>query len=224
MFKKVLVVEDFDSINETLVQSLAKMGIKKVVETSKYCDDALLRLKVAAQENQPFDLLITDLSFIEDHREVTLKSGIELIEKVREENLDIKIIVYSIENKSFKIRELFNKYKINGYVAKSRKSLEYLKTAVETISYTDGNYMSPEISLQMYDHKNINEINSYDIDLLRYLSNGISQDEIERLLKERGVMPNSKSSVEKRIAKLKDYFKANNILHLITIAKDLGII
>jgi ribosome-associated translation inhibitor RaiA len=38
------------------------------------------------------------------------------------------------------------------------------------------------------------------------------------------IKPNSKSSIEKRVARLKDLFKANNNIHLIAIVKDLGII
>ena len=37
------------------------------------------------------------------------------------------------------------------------------------------------------------------------------------------ISPYHKSTIEKRIGKLKDYFKANNTVHLISIAKDLGI-
>jgi hypothetical protein len=37
------------------------------------------------------------------------------------------------------------------------------------------------------------------------------------------IIPNG-SSIEKRINKLKIYFKANNNVHLIAIAKDLGLV
>ena len=56
------------------------------------------------------------------------------------------------------------------------------------------------------------------------LSIGISQENIEAEFKKEGISPNSKSSIEKHINKLKIYFKANNTVHLVAIAKDLGII
>jgi two-component system capsular synthesis response regulator RcsB len=47
---------------------------------------------------------------------------------------------------------------------------------------------------------------------------------MEPLFKKLNITPNSKSYIEKRVSKLKDYFKANNNIHLIAITKDLGII
>jgi protein associated with RNAse G/E len=69
----------------------------------------------------------------------------------------------------------------------------------------------------------IKEIDSFDVKLIQQLALGISQDEMEFKFKEMGISPSSKSSIEKRISKLKDYFKATNTVHLIAIAKDLGI-
>lgn len=42
--------------------------------------------------------------------------------------------------------------------------------------------------------------------------------------KNKGIMPHGSSSIEKRINKLKIYFKARNNVHLIAIAKDLGLV
>jgi hypothetical protein len=58
--------------------------------------------------------------------------------------------------------------------------------------------------------------------LLKLLSNGYILEEISREFKNTGIIPNGSSSIEKRINKLKIYFKANNNVHLIAIAKDLG--
>lgn len=47
---------------------------------------------------------------------------------------------------------------------------------------------------------------------------------METVFKQEGIFPNSKSSIEKHINKLRIYFKANNTVHLVAIAKDLGIV
>ena len=70
----------------------------------------------------------------------------------------------------------------------------------------------------------VNEIDDYDIQLIKQLSFGVAQEKMDEKFKEMGITPNSKSSIEKRVGKLKDYFKANNTVHLIAIAKDLGVI
>ena len=49
MFTKVLIAEDFDSINIALIQTLESMGVKEI-EHAKYCDDALLKAKKAIQK------------------------------------------------------------------------------------------------------------------------------------------------------------------------------
>ena len=71
--------------------------------------------------------------------------------------------------------------------------------------------------------KTINEIDEYDIQLIKQLSLGVPQEKMDSKFQELGITPNSKSTIEKRVSRLKDYFKANNTTHLIAIAKDLGI-
>ncbi|MNR56631.1 hypothetical protein D3C85_1772410 [compost metagenome] len=63
-----------------------------------------------------------------------------------------------------------------------------------------------------------------DIHILKHLAEGTSQDEIIEIFKNSDIKPNSKSAIEKRLSKLKDFFKANNTVHLVSITKDMGII
>ncbi len=221
MFKKVLLAEDFDSINLAVKQTLESLGVAEI-QYVKYCDDALLKIKRAIQDNQPFDLLISDLSFNQDHRTVTIKTGDELITLARKEQPNLKIIAYSVEDKGFRIKSLLEDLEIDGYVYKNRYSLEQLKTAVKTI-LEGKKYITPEMAHLLND-TSLLEIDNYDMQLIKQLSNGIAQDKMDEKFKELGIEPNSKSSIEKRIGKLKDYFKANNTVHLIAIAKDLGIV
>ncbi|MEZ7507138.1 response regulator [Flavobacterium sp. Arc2] len=222
MFKKVLVAEDLDSISITVVQALETLSIPEI-EHSKYCDDAFLKIKKALHDNAPYDLLITDLSFKSDHRENKLTCGDELIEAVKQIQPNIKTIVFSIEDKSYRIKSLFNNLGINAYVSKSRTSIPELKIAVENIFKTEEKNVSSELVYALND-KSLLEIEAYDISLLKLLSNGCTLDEISISFKNSGIIPNGSSSIEKRINKLKIYFKANNNVHLIAIAKDLGLI
>jgi len=221
MFKKVLVAEDFDSINLAVIQTLKELGITEI-EHVKYCDDALLKIKRANLDEKPFDLLISDLSFVADHRKITLQSGEDLIQSVKKEQPEIKIIVYSIEDKTFRIKSLFDNLNINAFVLKGRKSIVALKTAINTVLDDNQKYISPELA-HIFQDKVINEIDNFDIELIKQLSFGIPQDKMDEKFKELGITPNSKSTIEKRISKLKDYFRASNTVHLIAIAKDLGI-
>jgi two-component system capsular synthesis response regulator RcsB len=222
MFKKVLIVDDIDFNDIAAVQVLEELEVPEIA-FSKYCDDALLKIKKAYKDNEPYQLLISDLSFKVDHNKNTLNSGEELIAAVKLLFPEIKIIAFSIEDKSYRIKTLFDKYKINGFVMKGRDSIAELKKAIKTVYLDTQKYLSPELSYILQD-KTVNEIDNYDIQLIKYLSIGVTQENMEFTLKENGITPNSKSTIEKRINKLKIYFKANNTTHLVAIAKDLGLV
>jgi len=221
MFKKVLIAEDFDSINLAVMQALNDIGVANI-QHAKYCDDAQLKIKKALLDNEPFDLLISDLSFKQDHRQVILESGDQLITWAKQHQPTLPIIVHSIEDKSYRIKSLFQDQNIDGFVAKGRKSIDQLKTAIHQLSEKNTKYISPEMAHLLQD-KTINEIDEYDIQLIKQLSLGVPQEKMDSKFQELGITPNSKSTIEKRVSRLKDYFKANNTTHLIAIAKDLGI-
>jgi len=222
MFHKVLVAEDLDSISMTIVQALVELSVLEI-HHAKYCDDAFLKIKKALHDEEPFDLLISDLSFKPDHRENSLSTGEELIDAVKKVQPNIKTIVFSIEDKSFRIKSLFNNSGINAYLLKGRNSIPQLKNAVENIFNSEKKIISPELSHLLRD-KSILEIEAYDLSLLKFLSKGLILDEIALEFKKSEIIPNGSSSIEKRINKLKIYFKASNNVHLIAIAKDLGLV
>lgn len=221
MFKKILLAEDFDTINIAVIDTLKNLSVADY-NHAKYCDEALLKIRKAIHDGDPFDLLITDLSFIPDGRPTALNSGEDLIAAVRKIQPEIKIIVFSIEDKPFRIRTLFQKYLIAGYVFKGRNSIGELKKAI-SMAYANGIYISPALSHVRADNS-VNEIDDYDIELLKLLSQGLTQSEISLDLKNRGVSPSSTSALEKRINRLKIYFRANNNVQIVVIAKDLGFI
>lgn len=222
MIKKVLIAEDFDSINLSVIHTLNQLGITEV-EHVKYCDDAILKLKKSIVDNTPFDLFITDLSFEKDHRKTIVESGEEVIAIIRSLMPELKIIVYSVEDRNLKIKNLFEKFKINAYVHKGRNSIEGLKAAINFLIDKNEIFYSPETQ-NILRNKDTHQIDEIDIQIIKQLSNGVKQDDLEARLKELGIKASSKSSIEKRLSKLKDSFRANNPTHLIAIAKDLGII
>ena len=222
MFNKVLVAEDLDSISITVGQALEELSVPEI-HHAKYCDDALLKVKKALLDDAPYDLLISDLSFKTDHRENQLSCGDELIAAVKKIQPSIKTIVFSIEDKSFRIKSLFNDLGINAFVAKGRNSIPELKKAILCVFKNESKILSQELAHALRD-KSLIEIETYDISILKSLSRGFTVDEIASDFKNSGIIPNGSSSIEKRINKLKTFFKASNNVHLIAIAKDLGLV
>lgn len=222
MFTKVLIAEDIDFNNIAVVQVLEELMVSKI-DYAKYCDDALIKIKKAYLDQEPYQLLITDLSFKPDYRVNKLDSGEELIAAVKHLYPEIKVIAFSIENKSFLIKSLFEKLDINAFVMKGRNSIPELKKAILSTFQNDEKYISPELS-HIFQNKTVQEIDNYDLELIKYLSIGVSQENMEAKFKEVGINPSSKSTIEKRITKLKIYFNAKNPTHLVAIAKDLGLV
>lgn len=220
-FKKVLVAEDFDGFNVAVREALGMLQITDSEHVS-YCDDALLRIKRALFDGAPFDLLITDLSFARDHRKVSIETGMELIAAAKEIQPSLQVIVFSVEKRTHSVNYLFNDLGIQGYVLKGRGNIPEIKRAIQTICAGD-RYISHDISHILAD-KSLEEIEDYDLKLMQLLSEGMSQSDISDQFQKELVSPSSVSSVEKRINRLKLTLRANNNVHLIAIAKDLGLI
>jgi len=221
MFKKVLVSDDLGCTNEGVLSVIKSLKIKHA-EQAQYCDDACLKIKRTQLDLDPFDLFITDLSFVKDHREQKYTSGKELIIALKKEYPHLKIIVYSVDDRLQKVRFLMNVHQTNGYVCKGRQGLVELENAIHAV-YKNEIYVSPQLKPAL-SPKNDLEIEDFDILLIKLLSNGLSQEEISAHFKNENRSPNSLSSIEKRLNKLRIQFKANNAIHLVSIVKDLGLI
>ncbi|GAA4163929.1 hypothetical protein GCM10022217_33680 [Chryseobacterium ginsenosidimutans] len=220
MFKKILIAEDHESINLSVQKTLEDLNIPNV-DYVYYCDDALAKIQKSIRENEPYDLLITDLYYEEDHREQEIKDGKELIQKIREIQPSLKIIVFSAEHKSGVINSLFKEYEINGYVRKARNDSKELKKSIASV-YINENYLSLDMK---QDVKKFNsyEFSAYDITVVTLLSKGVLQKNIPVHLLEKGIKY-SLSSVEKKLNSLKEDLEVTSNEQLVAFCKDIGII
>jgi len=221
MFKRVLLSEDLDTIGKGIMTLMEELQIEDVFHT-QYCDEAYLNIRKSAQDNNHYDLLITDLSFIPDFRPQKIDSGEVLIEKVRKNYPAVKIIVYSVEDRPERVRHLTNKLKVDAYVSKGRKGLWDLKDAIKEVSQGK-TYVSPDLDRKIKAKPPV-ELMDSDIKMLRMISLGHSQSQISEHFKEINMTPSSLSAIEKRLGQLRHHFGASNAIHLISITKDLGLI
>ena len=221
MFKKILIAEDQEMGSLSVQKTLEELNIPNV-DYVYYCDDALAKIKKSIRENDPYDLLITDLSYEEDHHLQNIKDGKELIEEVRDLQPSLKVIVFSSEHKSGIIDSLFNDCKINGFVRKARNDSKELKKAIAAV-YVNESYLSLDLKQEV---KKLNsyEFTSYDITLVSLLSQGVLQKNIPTYLQNNHITPNSLSSVEKKLNSLKEALEVTSNEQLIAFCKDLGII
>ena len=220
MFNKVLIAEDHEIRNLGVIKTLEELQITDY-EFVSYCDDAVSKLKTAISEENPYDLLITDLSFDTDFREQKLSSGQELIAEVRQLQPNIKIIAFYIEKKPSIIDELFKKHHINGFVSKGRNDGKELKSAIKKVF--ENKIVIPQEIINSI-RNNSFEFTNYDVYLVELLAKGWRQQEIEDHFKNTNIKPDSRSSIEKRLSELRESLSAKNNTEMVVLCKDLGII
>ena len=221
MLKKVLIAEDFESTNFSLQKLLEEFGVP-VVDFVYYCDDAYSKLRNAIDENSPYDLLITDLNFEEDHYVQDLKSGEDLIKAAKKLQSNLKLLVFSANTKSGVVDRLAKNYNIDAFVRKARSDSKNLKYALEAIQ--NGERFFSEDLKNSVRKLNTFEFSNYDISLIDLLAKGIMVKEMPKVLEEKQIKPFGLSSIEKRISLLKDSLNLPNNAQLVAFCKDLGII
>lgn len=221
MFKKVLIAEDHESINISVQKTLEDLVIPNI-DYVFYCDDAIGKIQKALREEHPYDLLITDLYYEDDHHEQNLKDGKDLIRKAKEIQPNLKVIVFSAEHKTGVIENLFSEYQINGYVRKARNDSKDLKKSITSV-YIGEEYLSFDLKQDMKKF-NSYEFSTFDITLVSLLSKGVLQKNIPIHLEDRNIKPASLSSVEKRLNSLKEDLQINSNEQLVAFCKDIGII
>ncbi|WP_025142215.1 response regulator transcription factor [Pedobacter jeongneungensis] len=221
MFKRILIAEDQETQNISLQTTLADLSIEKP-EYVYYCDDALTWIKNSIRAEQPYDLLVTDLSFVEDHNKQRIAGGVELIQAAKKVQPSLKILVFSVENKSAVIDMLFKELHIDGYVRKARHDAQYLKLAINAI-YNDKKYLSPDLKLARKEN-NSHDFTDLDIAIISQLVDGTPQKNIPYYLQENNIKPSGLSSVEKRLNLMKEVLGFSKNEQLIAYCKDVGII
>jgi len=220
MFKKVLIAEDHEIRNLGVINTLEELEVPKF-EFVNYCDKALQKIKIAIEEDEPYDLLISDLVFDEDFVEQKIVSGQQLVAEAKKIQPELKVVVFSIEKKIQIIDELFNHSKISGYVSKGRNDAKELKSTIKKVF--EGETVIPQDILNSL-RNNTFEVTDYDINLLGLLSKGWKQHEIMDYFKNEGLQPNSQSAIEKRLNDLRESLNARNNIEMVVICKDMGII
>ncbi|MDQ8003375.1 MAG: response regulator [Pedobacter sp.] len=221
MLEKVLVAEDHQNSSKAVTKIIEELAIP-LCHYVYYCDDAFTRLKNELNSGRPYDLLVTDISFIEDHRTQQLKSGVELIIAAREIQPQLKVIIFSGEDRTAKIQSYFKDLKVDGYVQKGRTDAIELEKAVEAVAKGQV-YMPPGIR-EKINPSHSHQFTNYDVTVLSLLAEGKKLQEIPDLLVKLNISPSGKSSMEKRLNHIKTVLDFNKNEQLIAFCKDMGII
>lgn len=220
MFTKVLIAEDHEIENLGVINTLKELEIADFTFVN-YCDEAYNRIDRAIKDGNVFQLLITDLGFIRDHRDQRLNSGQELIRDALALQPDLKIIAFSIEKKPAVIDELFKVYHIDGFVSKGRNDGKDLISTIKKV-YA-GEKVLPQHLLNAI-RNTTQSLTPYDLTLLKLIAKGWKQKDIVQYFAGHGIKPDSRSAIEKRLNDLREILDAKNNIEMIVLCKDLGIL
>ncbi|WP_158829311.1 response regulator [Mucilaginibacter lacusdianchii] len=221
MFKKVLIAEDHQ-MTSLSIRNIIKEWTTTESDYVYDCDEAFSRIKIALRNDVPYDLLITDLSFVEDGYASTLKDGKALIQAVRSLQPDMKILIFSGEYKAELIRPIFDELQINGYVCKGRQDSQELAEALQKIS--EGRVYMPS-QLSTHSRKRpVYQFTDYDLAIITLLSQGFRQKEIPAQLEQMNLRPWSLSSVEKKLNTMREFLGFTKNEQLVACCKDADLI
>jgi len=222
MFQKVLIVEDHESMNYSMQKTIEDLGIPHDIRNHVYyCDDALGRIQKAIREAAPYELLITDLSFIDDFPKQMVKGGVALIKEVKLIQPNLKVMVFSSENRLLEAQKLFDELQIDAFVPKGRGDTQDLKLAIKTV-FENRKYIS--VHLKKAINEKVYFFDSLDKAILNLLVEGIQQKEMKAHLVALNVKPNGLSSIEKRLKTMREALDLHSNEQLIAYCKDHRII
>ncbi|MDN5289034.1 MAG: Transcriptional regulator [Mucilaginibacter sp.] len=221
MFKSVLIAEDHESASISVRKTLEDLGIA-YTQYAYYCDDALMKLQIGLRNKEPYDLLITDLSFEEDSNLQQVTGGAALITAARSLQPELKILVFSAEHKAAVIEPLFDELHINGFVRKARYDAQELKSAIASIYHNKQHF--PAHLRQAIKEKNTYDFSDFDITIIYLLAQGMLQKDIPTYLQQNKIRPSGLSSVEKRLNLMKETLEFSKNEQLVAFCKDMGII
>jgi two-component system capsular synthesis response regulator RcsB len=221
MFEKVIIAEDHEIANLSLRRTLEELDIPWP-DHAYYCDFTLAKIQKAQDIGQPYDLLITDLSFEVDGNTQQLADGAALIRAAKAMQPGLKILVFSAESRPAVIRSLFEELAIDGFVRKARGDAQELKTALERISQ-HRRYHPRELRTDTT-QQNLHVFTDYDKMIIRLLTEGKSQKAISDYLSAHGIFPSGLSSVEKRLNLIRTAMGFSKNEQMVAFCKEMEII
>lgn len=221
MIDKVIIAEDQEFANLSVQKTMEDLKVKQY-DYAFYCDDALAKIKLALQKGEPYDLLITDLSFEEDGTPQKINDGVDLIRAVRAVQPGILILILSGQHRPADIHSLFENKEVDAYVRKARHDVKELKAAMQALS--KGQQYYPRALAQLVKQSNTYEFTDFDITIIRLLNEGYQQNEIPAYLKQQHIKPSSLSSVEKRLNQIREELGFSNNQQLMVFCNNAGLL
>lgn len=219
---RILIADDHQLVIQGILCSLKEVGDFDVVSTTT-CDEAFQLIKTH-QNNNPFQLLFTDLSFDNSTKDTNLDGGEELIKAIRNNEIDIKIAVITGHTETNRVYNVISNLNPNAYLLKSKCDAIEIGFAVQKMLANDY-YYTHEIHQKIM-KRNIVQIQMDDVavQILKELPNHPKISNLEGVITKSDGFVIKLRSIETKLGILRADLNANNNTDLILKAKELGII
>jgi DNA-binding NarL/FixJ family response regulator len=219
---RILIADDHQLVIQGILCSLKEVGDFDVVTTTT-CDEAFQLIKMH-QNNKPFQLLFTDLSFDNSTKDTNLDGGEELIKAIRNNEIDIKIAVITGHTETNRVYNVVSNLNPNAYLLKSKCDAIEIGFAVQKMLANDY-YYTHEIHQKIM-KRNIVQIQMDDVavQILKELPNHPKISNLEGVITKNDGSLIKLRSIETKLGILRADLNANNNTDLILKAKELGII
>lgn len=193
MQMNVMICDDHAMMREGIRQLLEFDGNIHVIEEAADGDECLKKL-----EKVKPDVLLLDIN-------MPVKNGIEVLEKIREEQMPIKVLILTVHNEiEYLVRAV--DIGVDGYILKDSDSNE-LKKAIYTIM-SEENYIQPSLIPLLNsrlvardtDQEKIQSLTKRELEVLIQVTNGMFNKEIaEKLNISERTVKNHISNIFKKI-------------------------
>ena len=219
---RILIADDHQLVIQGILCSLKEVGDFDVVSTTT-CDEAFQLIKTH-QNNNPFQILFTDLSFDNSTKDTNLDGGEELIKAIRNNEIDIKIAVITGHTETNRVYNVISNLNPNAYLLKSKCDAIEIGFAVQKMLANDY-YYTHEIHQKIM-KRNIVQIQMDDVavQILKELPNHPKISNLEGVITKSDGSVIKLRSIETKLGILRADLNANNNTDLILKAKELGII
>jgi DNA-binding NarL/FixJ family response regulator len=219
---KILIADDHQLIIEGILSYIKDID-NLDIETTNSCDDAYAKIKVALTET-PFQILFTDLSFDNATENSRIDSGENLIKKLKQEEIPIKVGVITGHSETNRVFNVIQNLNPNAYLLKGKCNTSELTFAIQKMM-TDEVYYTHEIHQKLLKRALIDiQMDEVAIQILKELPKHPKISNLEGIItKDDGSLLKIRS-IENKLAKLRTDLQANNNTDLVLKAKELGIL
>ena len=213
----ILLVEDHDLVSSGVQQTLRQAeNYSFSVSLATDADIAFTLL-----QKQRFDIVLLDIVLKNNLPEPKFIGGDGLFREILKMTCRPKVIVLSKIDSLDMLDYIINILGADGYILKSRSSLEEIIPAIESI-IDEQNFYSKSIERILRYNESHLEIDFTDRAILNGLSNGLTQKGIVIFLKKKDITM-TVSAIEKRICRLKLRIYSKTTAQLIATAIKEGI-